>query len=150
MQLRRNLQPRIATPLAPARRAQDILNRGPAGRGESVARPQVRTHLDLAVLNAGTMEKADTATTPETLRAFALAARKRLLSQDCTYRRDHLRVLAQRVEVDGEEVRIMGWKTELLRTLVACAGVGSAEFRVRGFIGKWRARKDSNLRPPDS
>jgi len=40
------------------------------------------------------------------------------------YRRDHLRALAQRVEVDAKEVRIMGSKTELLRTLVAASSGG--------------------------
>jgi len=32
------------------------------------------------------------------------------------YRRDHLRALAQRVEVDAKEVRIIGVKSVLLRT----------------------------------
>jgi hypothetical protein len=31
--------------------------------------------------------------------------------------RSHLRALAQRVEVADKEVRIMGWKSELLREL---------------------------------
>jgi hypothetical protein len=36
-----------------------------------------------------------------------------------------LRALAQRVEVvDPSEIRILGTKTELLRTLVAAAGAG--------------------------
>jgi len=35
------------------------------------------------------------------------------------YRRDHLRALAQRVEVGAKEVRIMGSKGALVRTLVA-------------------------------
>jgi len=97
------------------------------------------------------MDKAESTVTPEMLRAFALAARKKLKKEDGTYRRDHLRALAQRVEVaNGTEVRISGSKTELLRTLIACAGVGSAEFRVRGFIPKWRAPQDSNLRPSGS
>ena len=43
------------------------------------------------------------------------------------YRRDHLRAPAQRVEVDAKEVRIMGSKSELLRTLVAAS---SAKRRV--------------------
>jgi len=37
------------------------------------------------------------------------------------YRRDHLRALARRVEVDQKEVRIMGSKSVLLRTLVAAS-----------------------------
>jgi hypothetical protein len=57
-----------------------------------------------------------------------------------------LRTLAQRVEVvDGREVRIMGWKSELLRTLVAAARVETAGFGVRSFMPKWRARHDSNM-----
>jgi hypothetical protein len=35
------------------------------------------------------------------------------------YRRDHLRALAQGVEVDQKELRTMGSKSVLLRTLVA-------------------------------
>ena len=66
------------------------------------------------------------------------------------YRRDHLRALAQRVEVDAKEVRIMGPKSELLRTLVAASSAKTAGFGVPSFVPKWRARKDSNFRPPDS
>jgi site-specific DNA recombinase len=46
------------------------------------------------------------------------------------YRRDHLRALAQRVEVDSKEVRIMGSKSELLRTLVVASGAKTAGFSV--------------------
>jgi site-specific DNA recombinase len=60
------------------------------------------------------------------------------------YRRDHLRALAQRVEVDVKEVCIMGSKSELLRTLVAASGAKTAPFGVPSFIRKWRARRDSN------
>jgi site-specific DNA recombinase len=74
-----------------------------------------------------------------------------LRNEDGTYRRDHLRALAQRVEVvDPSEIRILGTKTELLRTLVAAAGVESAAGGVRSFIPKWRTRQDSNLWPPPS
>jgi hypothetical protein len=41
--------------------------------------------------------------------------------------RDHLRAVAQRVEVDAQELRIMGSKSELLRTFVAAS---SAKWRV--------------------
>jgi len=47
---------------------------------------------------------------------------------------------ARRVEVvDPTEIRILGTKTKLLRTLVAAAGVESAAAGVRSFIPKWRA-----------
>lgn len=92
------------------------------------------------------VERLGPAITPESLRRFALAARLKMRNEDGTYRRDHLRALAQRVEVvDPSEIRIMGSKTELLRTLVAAAGVESAAAGVRSFIPKWRTRQDSNL-----
>jgi len=57
---------------------------------------------------------------------------------------DHLRALAQRVEVDAKEVRIMGSKSVLLRTLVAASSAKTAGFGVPSFVPKWRARRDSN------
>lgn len=66
------------------------------------------------------------------------------------YRRDHLRALAQRVEVDAKEIRIMGAKSILLRTLVAGSSTKTAGFGVPSSVPKWRARRDSNSRPPDS
>ena len=51
--------------------------------------------------------------------------------------------LAQRVEVADKEVRIMGSKSELLRTLVAAPGGKSAALGVQSSVLKWRARKDS-------
>ncbi|MGJ0396484.1 MAG: hypothetical protein ACR65U_09695 [Methylocystis sp.] len=56
-----------------------------------------------------------------------------------------LRALAQRVEVDEREVRFIGHKSALLRTLVAASGGKSAGFGVPNFVPKWRAREDSNL-----
>jgi hypothetical protein len=46
------------------------------------------------------------------------------------YRRDHLRALAKRLEVDRKELRIMGSKSVLLRTLVAASSAKSAIFGV--------------------
>jgi hypothetical protein len=42
------------------------------------------------------------------------------------YRREHLRALAQRVEVADREVRIIGAKSNLLQTPTAAAGVKPA------------------------
>jgi hypothetical protein len=53
-------------------------------------------------------------------------------------RRDHLRALAQRVEVADGEVRIMGSKTTLLRTLAAIGGVETAAGGVRISVPNWR------------
>jgi site-specific DNA recombinase len=83
--------------------------------------------------------------TPEMIGAFAHKARERLRLKNGGYRRDHLRALAQRVEVADKEVRIMGSKSELLRTLVAASSGQSAAFGVHSSVLKWRTRQDSNL-----
>jgi site-specific DNA recombinase len=88
--------------------------------------------------------------TPQALKTFARQARKRMRTESGGYRRDHLRALAQRVEVDAKEFRIMGSKSVLLRTLVAASSASRAGFGVASFVPKWRARRDSNPRSPDS
>ena len=50
------------------------------------------------------------------------------------YRRDHLRALAQRVEVDAKEVRTMGSKSALLRTIVAASSAKPAGFGVASSV----------------
>jgi site-specific DNA recombinase len=56
----------------------------------------------------------------------------------------YLRALAQRVEVADSEVRIMGSKSDLLRTLAAASGVKSPTLGVRSSVPKWRPQGDSN------
>ena len=82
------------------------------------------------------------AVTPQMLRKFAATARDRIRLEGGGYRRDHLRALAQRVEVAEGEVRIMGSKSRLLQTLVAGSGVNSVP--TQGL--KWRRGWDSNPR----
>ena len=77
---------------------------------------------------------------------FARTARERMRIEGGGYRRDHLRALAQRVEVADGEVRIMGSKGDLLRTLAAASGVKSATPGVRSSVLKWRRGWDSNSR----
>jgi site-specific DNA recombinase len=50
----------------------------------------------------------------------------------------YLRALAQRVEVDAQELRIMGSKSELLRTLVAASSAKTAGFGVPSSVPKWQ------------
>ncbi len=88
------------------------------------------------------MTALDRASTPQALKTFASQARKRMRIEGGGYRRDHLRALAQRIEVDAKEVRIMGSKSELLRTLVAASSAKTAGFGVPSFVPKWRARRE--------
>jgi site-specific DNA recombinase len=82
------------------------------------------------------------AITPQMVRTFAKAARQRMRMDDGSYRRDHLRALAQRVEVAEGEVRIMGSKSRLLQTLIANGGLNVVP--TQGL--KWRRGRDSNPR----
>ena len=80
------------------------------------------------------------------VQSFARSARERIRIEGGGYRRDHLRALAQRVEVTEGEVRIIGSKSNLIQTLTAAAGVKPATLGVRSSILKWRREWDSNPR----
>lgn len=99
-------------------------------------RDQARVDADRAVamLETGSQKSI----TPQMLRKFASTARERMRVEGGGYRRDHLRALAQRVEVDTGEVRIMGSKTTLLRTLAAGAS-GTVSGAVPSFVPNWRS-----------
>ncbi len=95
----------------------------------------------------GALDRLGPAITPQALRTFAIEARRRMRSESGGYRRDYLRALAQRVEVDEKESRISGSKETLLRTLATASSAKTAGFGVPSFVPKWRPRLDSNQRP---
>ena len=78
------------------------------------------------------------AITPPMLREFAGTARQRIRLPGGGYRRDHLRALAQRVEVAEGEVRITGSRNDLLRTLAKENLEGTAG-AVPCFVPSWRS-----------
>jgi hypothetical protein len=80
------------------------------------------------------------------LKTFARQARKRMRTESGGYRRDHLRARAQRVEVDVKELRIMGSKSELLRTLVAASRAKAAGFGVPSFAASGAAGRQPGTR----
>ena len=84
------------------------------------------------------------AITPAMVQKFARTARERIGIDGGGYRREHLRALAQRVEVAEKEVRIMGSKDDLLRALAAASGVKPARPGVRSSVPSWRREWDSN------
>jgi hypothetical protein len=53
--------------------------------------------------------------TTQLIKTFAKTARKRMRTEGGGYRRDYLRALAQRVEVDAQELRIMGSSSSSIR-----------------------------------
>lgn len=82
--------------------------------------------------------RTTTLITPQMVQKFARTARARIRIDGSSYRRDHLRALAQRVEVADREVRIIGSKSNLLQTLTAARGIKSVTPGVRGSVLKWR------------
>jgi site-specific DNA recombinase len=114
----------------------------------TIIRDESRADADRA---EAALEKLGPMLTAESLKRFAEATKERLRAEDGSYRREHVRAVAQRIEVLSKtEIKIMGNRTDLLRTLAASGGVQSAIFGVRSFKPKWRARNDSNVRPSDS
>jgi site-specific DNA recombinase len=99
---------------------------------------ELRATRDQARLDAeraeDAIEQAGPAITPQALKTFARTARKRMRIDGGGYRRDHLRALAQRVEVDQKELRIRGLTSVLLRTLVAAESAKTAGFGAPSFV----------------
>ena len=78
---------------------------------------------------------------------FTQAVRDKLTTEDPTFRKSYLRKFVERIEFDGEEIRISGPKSALLSGLAETAKPGN--HMVPGFDLNWWAHKDSNLGPAD-
>jgi len=134
---------RAAAAEARLKRLYDAIESGVADLDD----PSLRTRIeepkatrDQARIDAerarAAIESADQAVTPDQIARFAAVARRRMRGKDGGFRRDHLRALAQRVEVAEREVRIMGSRNELLRVLSAANGAGTAADGVRTYVPK--------------
>lgn len=104
-------------------------------------RDQARADAERA---ADAIDRLGPSITSQALETFARQARRRMRTESEGYRRDHLHALAQRAEADAKEVRIMGSKSVLLRTLVAASSAKSAGFGVPNSVPKWRATVDED------
>jgi site-specific DNA recombinase len=145
------LRKRAAEVDAKLKRLYDAIENGVADLADPMLKDRVaelkvirdQAHADAERVE-GAIERVGPTITPQSLKTFSRQARKRMRTESGGYRRDYLRALAQRVEVDTQELRIMGSKSELLRTLVAASGAKTAGFGVPSSVPKWRARRDSN------
>ena len=120
------LRKRAAEADAKLKRLYDAIENGIADLSDPMLKDRIgelKATRDQARLDAeraeDAIERGGPTITPQALKTFARTARKRMRTESGGYRRDHLRALAQRVEVDQKELRIMGSKSALLRTLVA-------------------------------
>ena len=85
--------------------------------------------------------------TPARLEAFARLMQDKMETGDIQARRAYLRAVISQIEIDDDKVRIIGDKATLAAVI---AGRQTQGTNVRGFVRKWRARRDSNSRPPNS
>jgi len=79
---------------------------------------------------------------PDQIERFGAFMRERITTGDTTFRKAYLRSIVDAIEVDDKVIRIHGSKAGLEQAVIAGEQIGKG---VRGFIRKWRARKDSNL-----
>ena len=132
----------------------DVIESGVADLGDPALKERIaglkairdQAQADADCAHALVESAGQQATTPAMVQKFARTARERIRIDGDGYRREHLRALAQRVEVAEKEVRIIGSKGDLLRTLAAASGVKSATPGVRSSVLKWRMGWDSNPR----
>ncbi len=75
---------------------------------------------------------------------FSNLMHRKLDDGDVKTRKAYLSSVIDRIEVDDDAVRVFGRKDVLA---AAIAGQNSTTGNVSGFVRKWRARQDSNLRP---
>jgi len=111
------LHKRAAEADAKLKRLYDAIENGVADLSDPMLKDRIgelKATRDQARLDAeraeDAIERAAPTITPQSIKTFARTARKRMPSDGGGYRRDHLRALAQRVEVDQKELRIMGSK----------------------------------------
>jgi len=100
-------------------------------------RDLAQASLDRIAIQANTREMI----TPDRLAAFSQLMRQKLDTGDTQARKAYLQSVISQIEVDDDEVRIIGDKATLAAVI---AGRQTGEPRVRGFVRKWRARRDSN------
>jgi site-specific DNA recombinase len=97
----------------------------------------VRASLDRIT----TQLRSHAAITPDRLEAFSALIRGKLESGDTQARKAYLRSVISYIEVDDHKIRIVGDKATLAAVV---AGRQAQSDNVRGFVRKWRARRDSN------
>ena len=105
-------------------------------------REQARAALERAREQSGAASKID----PAKVDAFARLINEKLDTGDVNVRRSYIRSIVDGIEVDDDAIRIVGRKDVLQAVIAGKSGNGG----VRGFVRKWRARRDSNSRPLDS
>ena len=88
-----------------------------------------------------------TSITPERVTAFTNLMRDKIDNGDVQAKKAYLRAVISEIRVDDDKISIIGDKATLAAVI---AGQNTGNANVSGFVRKWRARNDSNVRPSDS
>jgi site-specific DNA recombinase len=83
---------------------------------------------------------------PSQVEAFGSLIGRRLRDRTSTFGRDYLRAVVDKVVVNGDTATISGSNARLMRVV----GTKPLAGQVPTFMHDWRARRDSNSRPPGS
>ncbi|MGC4025632.1 MAG: recombinase family protein [Mesorhizobium sp.] len=105
-----------------------------------------QAQVDAERIEAMLKNAGEKAISPTTIRRLAASAREKMRLPGGGYRREHLRALAQHVEVGEREVHISGSKHELLKALTGADAPKTSTISVPISVPKWRKRWDSNPR----
>jgi len=100
-------------------------------------RDRAKAALDRARVQCGTVTTIDATK----IDAFARLMNEKLDTGDTNARKAYIRSIVDAIEVDDQAIRIIGSK-DVLQAVIA--GKQTANGNVRGFVRKWRARRDSN------
>lgn len=100
-----------------------------------------RDSAKAAIERAYSELRPETRLTEEKIDAFAALMRENIANGPVPFRRAYLRAVIDQVEVDDEEIRIHGRKSELERLVMTNSVITAA---VPSFVRKWRTRLDSN------
>lgn len=84
---------------------------------------------------------------PSQVQAFSKALRAKLRDRSSTFAKDYLRTVVSEIRVTGQTATIAGSYAQLMS---AVAQKKKESDQVPSFMRDWRARQDSNPRPPGS
>jgi site-specific DNA recombinase len=100
-------------------------------------RGRAKAAYDRARAQCGTVATIDSVK----IDAFARLMTDKLDNGDTNARKSYIRSIVDAIEVDDKAIRIIGSK-DVLQAVIA--GKQNTNGNVRGFVRKWRARRDSN------
>ena len=100
-------------------------------------RERAKAAYDRARAQCGTVTTIDSVK----IDAFARLMTDKLDNGDTNARKSYIRSIVDAIEVDDKAIRIIGSK-DVLQAVIA--GKQNTNGNVRGFVRKWRARRDSN------